>query len=249
MKFEKFLFSWIPLINVIILRCNMSMLWSKLKKLWVISYFQNFTACSHSNLLWLLFRYIHLTFYLSSSHPSSIHLSSSHSYLFILPFILLFISLFISLNYLFISPFSTSSQFSSRPSVLHLNFISSIYLFISLIIAKICSHLFISPFISLFTSLFISKLPFHLTHLSSHLSSHSSLKKKVPDKGWDEERRERWSNEKKWAQTYVKPNMVLSQISFRGDGGCLSESLHTHTHAYIHTYVHTYIHTYTIVTR
>ena len=56
LKFEKFLFSWIPLFNTIILRGNMFMLWSKLKKLWVIQYFWSFTACP-------------------SSHPSSVHLN------------------------------------------------------------------------------------------------------------------------------------------------------------------------------
>ena len=39
LKFHKFLFSWIPLINIIIMRCNMLMLWSKSKKFWTISYF------------------------------------------------------------------------------------------------------------------------------------------------------------------------------------------------------------------
>ena len=35
-QIEKFLFSWIPLINTIVLRCNMPVLLSKLKKLSVI---------------------------------------------------------------------------------------------------------------------------------------------------------------------------------------------------------------------
>ena len=43
---------------MIVLRCNMPMLWSKLKKLWVIQYFWSFTTCSHSNFLWLLLGYI-----------------------------------------------------------------------------------------------------------------------------------------------------------------------------------------------
>ena len=38
---ENFLFSWISLINTIVLMCNMAMLWSKLKKLWAIQYLQN----------------------------------------------------------------------------------------------------------------------------------------------------------------------------------------------------------------
>ena len=180
---KKFLFSWIPLINMIILRCNMPMLWSKLKKLWVIQYFWSFTTCSHSNFLWLLFIYTLPSIYLSSSHPLSIHLTFHLT-------LHLFISLFISLNYLFISPISSSSQFWSHPSTLHLTF----YLFnlplhltyhcenffpsISLVIS-----LFISPYISLFISLFISKLPLHLTHLSSHLSSHSIKKTKSQMKG------------------------------------------------------------------
>ena len=130
------------------------------------------------------------------SHPSSVCLNLHP---FNLPLSLtlhltihLFTSPFIYSS-LFISPFIYSSHCSfllitssSHPSALHHNFhltlqpfislfICSIYLFISLIIAKFFSYLSISPV--------ISKLPLHLTHLSSHLSSHSSLKNKVPDEG------------------------------------------------------------------
>ena len=119
-----------------------------------------------------------LSIHLSSSHPLSIHLSSSHSsalhhdfHLTFQLFITFSLFQFTSSSHLSLKKFSISS---SHPSALHHNFhlilqlfisffLSSIYLFISLIIEKFF-HLFISSFISLFISLFISKLPLYLSH-------------------------------------------------------------------------------------
>ena len=94
LELEKFLFSWIPLFNTIILRCNMPLLQSKLKKLWVIQYFWSFTACP-------------------SSHPSSVHLNWHP---FNLPLnLILHLSLISAFIYssLFISSFIYSSLFIS----------------------------------------------------------------------------------------------------------------------------------------
>ena len=128
-----------------------------------MQYFWSFTTCSHSNFLRLLFRYIHLplhltlpSIYLSSSHPLSIHLTLHLT-------LHLFISLFISLNYLFISPLSSSSQLSSHPSTLHLTF----YLFnLPLHLTYHCFKIF--PSLHLTRHLFL-----HLTlHLSLYLTFH-----------------------------------------------------------------------------
>ena len=75
---------------MIILRYNMPILSSKLKKLWVIQYFWSFTACSHSNQIhyktvtaeewdkrrknfWSSLQFTSLSH--SSSHPSALYLN------------------------------------------------------------------------------------------------------------------------------------------------------------------------------
>ena len=63
LKFQKFLFSWIPLLNTIILRCNKPIL---LRKLWAIEYF------------WVLLLVLITIFYdfCSVTFMSSVHISS-----------------------------------------------------------------------------------------------------------------------------------------------------------------------------